>query len=243
MGGDHSPSAGSPAPGPAQAFHPTSGSLAPWDPRAIPAGSCTVSRPRSGEWGGLLSPHALGPQSALPVPLRAPRGTGVPGRDMQGSMNPVATWRGGCGGTRPAQAGVGGWGGGYLPGACLPASFTATPARTGLSTRQYRDPGRAGRAEPPPLSPRPRRVPASQHCPVAQHSARPPLHAAPDPQGLSCPSLSSWWGGDDPGDTSCTGPRRGGSPQDLDFRPRRACRKNQAGNRPKYFQRLSLGVA
>ena len=71
-----------------------------------------MSRPRSGEWGGLLSPHALGPQSALPLPLRAPRGTGVPGRDMQGSMNPVATWRGGCGGTRPAQAGGGwGWGG------------------------------------------------------------------------------------------------------------------------------------
>ena len=124
MGGDHSPSAGSPAPGPARAFHTTSGYLAPLDPRAIPAGSCTVSRPRSGEWGGLLSPHALGPQSALPLPLRAPRGTGVPGRDMQGSMNPVATWRGGCGGTRPAQAGVGGWAGGTCQ---APAYLRASP--------------------------------------------------------------------------------------------------------------------
>lgn len=116
MDGNHSPSAGSP-PIPARARHPTSGSLAPCNPRAVPAGSCTVSRPRSGGWGGLLKPHALGPQSALPLPLRAPRGTGVPGRDTQGSVHPVATWRGGCGGTRPMQAGAGG---GRGPARCLP---------------------------------------------------------------------------------------------------------------------------
>lgn len=222
MDGNHSPSAGSP-PIPARARHPTSGSLAPCNPRAVPAGSCTVSRPRSGGWGGLLKPHALGPQSALPLPLRAPRGTGVPGRDTQGSVHPVATWRGGCGGTRPMQAGAGG-GRGDPPGACLPASFTATPAHTGLSSRQYRDPGRAGRAGPPPLSPCPRRVPASRHCPVARHSARPPLHAAPDPQGLSCPS--SWWGGDDPGGHFLHRAKEGGQSSGYRFQAPKSVQEN-----------------
>ena len=218
MGGDHSPSAGTP---PHQRLP---GSLAPWDPRAVPAGNCAESRPRSAE-ERTLSPHALGPQSALPLPLHAPGAPeplGVIRRDLCTPWRPGGGWVWRCaasagGGTRQAAA--------YLRASPphlralgCPLASTETPAGpAGRSRRRCRRVPPSPRLSALPCSPA-RSLPPAPAC-----SPRPPGSV------LSQPELAVGWRRPRGHFLHRAKAGVGGSPQDPNFRRRRACRKNQIG--------------